>query len=224
MTGPAKRTASRRWTDHDTALWYACDIDDKLRTGRRAELPRVAMPFAMKIGGRQEQILASGSFQLADWTAVGNGQYDRNSGFFIGAGAPALAVGAVFLGANAIGNSVRKNRARRDMEPRWVWRRNGDVHVGTHGFYLQSPAGLNPWGWHALDAVQVAAPATLWIQGQSTGGPASWLLRTIWAELAFLLWTRDRNPHHPQLSAHSWLPDGWARWARTQGRIPGIER
>jgi len=222
MTGTPARSTNRRWTDHDTALWHACDVDQKLRTGRRSDLPLVAVPFALSLGDQREQIVASGRFEMATWEAVGDGSYMHKSGFFLGAGGPALALGAAFLGANAIGNAARKNKARRDQEPRWVWGTKGDLHVGTHGFYLLTPAALLTWGWHAIDSAQIAAPATLWIQGRSTTGPTSLMIRSIWAELAFLLWSRARNPRHPQLIDRSWLPAGWAAWARTHGEIPGV--
>jgi hypothetical protein len=88
--------------------------------------------------------------------------------------------------------------------------------VSTHGFYLQTQsAGLLPWSWGALVSAAMTARSSVHLQGLTAHGKGvSWLLRTPWAELVFVLWALARHPQHPQLLTGSWLPPGWVEHAR----------
>ena len=216
------RPRQKEWTDHDSALWYTWDILTKLHQGESQSLPLVAVPFAMQLGGYDERILASHEYAMAEWSAVGDGSYLHNGGFLLATGGPGVALSAAVLGARAIGNAKRKRQAIADSQPRWVWNTRGCIHVSTHGFYLQTPNGLLPWSWPPIDMTQMVAPATVWIQGQSDRGRISWLIRSIWAELVFVLWALARNPHHPQLIDGSWLPPGWPAWAAEKAHSAGL--
>lgn len=215
---PTPTASVRRWTDHDTALWHTCDVLAKLRLGQAQALPVLAVPFAMKLGGHEEWILASGNYKWARWAALSDGSYLHNDSVFFATGGVGMALTAAFIGTRSIGNARRKRRAREDATPRWVWGNPGQIHVGTHGFYLQSTTGLVSWDWGSIDMLQIDAPATIRMQGRGDSGPVNWMLTSIWAELVFVLWASTRNPNHPQLIDGSWLPTDWNGWASRQGR------
>jgi hypothetical protein len=83
------------------------------------------------------------------------------------------------------------------------------MFVSTHGFYLRSAGGLYPWSWGAVMAAELVAPATVQVHGEAQTGPVSWLLRSVWAELLFVLWALAVHPHHPQLASGAWMPPAW---------------
>ena len=217
---PTSNRSARKWTHHDTALWHTCDILNKVRQKQVSALPLLSVSFGLQLGGRAERVVASGRFRRAAWTAISDGSYMRNESVFVATGGAGIALTAAFLGGRAIGNARRKRRARDEAMPRWVRAEPGLIHVSTHGFYFQSSTGLVSWDWGSIDVIQVTAPGTVQMDGRSSDGPVKWLINSIWAELIFVLWAADRNPHHSQLISESWLPVEWKAWAASQGRAP----
>jgi hypothetical protein len=214
------RNDVRAWGPYDTALWHTCAVLNALQRDTVAALPVVGVPFAMQLGGQQERIFGSGEMTLLAWDSPGDGSYYQSGGFFLATGRGGLALTAGAAGVRAIRNAARKREAAALAEPRWMPIDSGLVHVGSHGFYLQSANGLFAWDWNSIDSAQVVEMSKLWIQGQSSSGPISWTLQSHWAELAFVLWATVRNPRHPQLIDGSWLPQHWLHWAAGQGYPP----
>ena|SRR5664279_1060187 len=104
----------------------------------------------MQLGGQQERIFASGEFSLATWAAPGDGSYMHNGGVFLATGAGGLAMTAAFAGVQAMRNGSRRRQAEALARPRWLTTDRGMLHLGSHGFYLQTDHGLFPWGWVRL--------------------------------------------------------------------------
>lgn len=215
------RDGAISWSHHDTAVWHACDIANALIAGRIHDRPVVATPFRPHLGPRhphpdnQERVLAQGGFELLTHRPVGDGSYVHDGGFFLAAGRGGLGLSAGVLAGRAIGNARRRARAAADTVPRWVPDDAGTVWVSTHGFYLQTPRGLYGWPWAPIVSAQLVGPGALHVQGgESVGGPVSWVLRSDWAELVFVVWAMNVHPGHPQLVDGGWLPPQW--WARCQ--------
>lgn len=210
----------RVWGPYDTALWHTCAVLHAVRTNTLQTLPAVGVPFAMQLGGQYQKIFGSGAMALLGWESPGDGSYYRSEGFFMATGRGGLALTAGAAGIRAMRNASRKREAAALAEPRWMPIDSGVVHVGTHGFYLQSTRGFFAWDWESIHSAQVADMGKVWIQGQSSAGPISWILESHWAELAFVLWAMARNPQHPQLIGAAWLPPHWMPWAAEQGYPP----
>lgn len=211
---------TRVWQDYDSALWHTCTVLAAAGQDRLHEVPGNAVPFAMQLGGAEERIFGSGQFVLSSWEAPGDGTYHRTGGFFMATGGAALALTGVVAGVTALRNSARRREAAAMAQPRWLPVDQGLIHVGTHGFYLQTINGFHQWGWNCVHSTIITGPGSIWVQGQSVQGPISWRINSHWAELAFVLWATTCHPHHPQLIDGSWLPPHWITWATHHGYPP----
>lgn len=214
------------WSQHDTAVWHACDIASALLMARIHERTVIATPFRPHLGSQEsplageERVLALGGFELLTHRAVGDGSYVHDGGFFLAAGRGGLGLSAGVLAGRAIGNSRRRARAAADTVPRWVPDDGGTLWASTHGFYLQTPRGLFGWPWAPIVSAQLVGPGALHVQGHSVGGPVSWVLRSDWAELVFVLWAMHVHPGHPQLVNGGWLPPQWGARCEAAGHTP----
>jgi len=47
------------------------------------------------------------------------------------------------------------------------------------------------------------------LQGNGQDGATSWIIKSPWSELLFVLWALAVHPAHPQLLTAGWLPPGW---------------
>lgn len=115
---------------------------------------------------------------------------------------------------------MRRRQALAAAQPRWLPMDHGLIHVGSHGFYLQTPTGFHAWGWGSVHSGQVIDAGKTWVQGRSERGPISWVIDSHFVELTFVLWATVCNPRHPQLIDGSWLPPHWMPWATAQGYPP----
>lgn len=209
MRKKQKQTDEGAWTARDDALWTTAEIAVLLRRGLLDQRHPLPVPFAMRLGGYDERILAHGPFQLFSWTAPGNGEYMHNTSSLIATGRGGIAMMAGFAAVRAMGNSSRRREAAALSQPRWMQIDQGTVAVGNFGFYLHGPSGVHPWGWHGVYVASLTAPGQLSIEGMGEHGPVRWLLNSDWAELIFLLWASVCSPQHPQLSGAAWLPQEW---------------
>jgi len=203
MTTPAQ------YTPHDAAIWHTRAMLQALGDGRVEGLPQVPTTFPPQLGPG-ERVVASGRFELLTFRPLGNGTYDHQGGFFFATGRGGLAASAAVAGVRAMGNSRRRAEAAAAAVPRWVVDDVGVAFVSTHGFYLDTGHALLPWSWHAVDSMELVAPGAVHLRGQGSAGPVSWIVRSDWAELLFVLWCLVRHPGHPQLTAGGWIPAGWA--------------
>ena len=202
-------TDDSQWTERDDALWSTAEIAVLLNRGSLEQRRPLAVPFAMRLGGHEERILAHGPFQLFSWTAPGDGSYMQNNSMMVATGRGGLAMMAGFAAARAIGNSSRRRQAEAMSQPRWMQIDHGTLSVGNFGFYLHTPSGIHAWSWGGIHLASLTAPGQLSIDGMSDGGPVKWLLNSDWAELVFLLWASVCSPQHPQMTARAWLPEDW---------------
>lgn len=210
----------RPWDDHDTAIWHTLDILAAVLTSQLQERPATMSPFPPSMGPG-ERMLSQGGYDRLQYMAAGDGSYD--SSMFIAGGTGVLGLGllAGTALASAAGNASRRSRAQEAAQERWRPLDSGLLWISTHGFYLQNPHGLLPWSWPAVTSAMVAGPAAVHLQGQTDGGVAvSWIVRSHFAELLFVLWALYRHPGHPQLVTGGWLPPGWAEHARAHGHLP----
>jgi len=69
---------------------------------------------------------------------------------------------------------------------RWIPADQGLIHVGSQGFYLQTPTRFHAWDWGSVHAAQVTGIWKAWIQGQSERAPISWVIDSHSAEPTFL--------------------------------------
>lgn len=201
MRGRWQGGVTGTWTQHDTALWHTLDILAMRLTGTLDRRPTVLTSFA-HAWGPDETILAQGPYELMQFTAADGGS------FLIG-GTGGL--GLALLAGTAIYSANRRTEK---------WRRvdQGQLSVSTHGFYLASAAGLRPWSWDGIDAVTVAGPGAVYLQGRSDQGAAvCWGVGSDWSELLFVLWALARHRQHPQLLDGAWLPPGWTARAAHHG-------
>jgi len=95
---------------------------------------------------------------------------------------------------------------------------HGGLYVSAYGFYLHAARGVFRWPWSAITAAEMVGPAAVHFNGDGERGPISWILRSDWSELVFVLWALPEHPRHPQLRTGAWLPPGWLSWAATQYR------
>lgn len=56
-----------------SALWTTAEIGVLVVRGQLEHRQPVPVPFAMRLGGYEEKILAHGPFELLSWTAPGDG-------------------------------------------------------------------------------------------------------------------------------------------------------
>lgn len=216
MTGQQTRT----WGPYDSALWHTCAVFSAVQKGDFERIPGVGVSFALRRLDLGERIFGSGEMTLSSFTAPGDGSYTHSGGVFMATGRGGLALTAGAAAVRAMGNSSRRRRAEAMAQPRWMPVDSGLMHVGTHGFYLQTVHGLHRWGWESLDSAQVIGVGKVWIQGTSHDGPISWIIESHWSELLFLLWALTLAPQHPQLLDGSWIPPHWIAWATEQGYAP----
>ena len=132
------------WTWRDDELMWTCRIVADVQAGRpRWELPNLSTPFP-PVYSRDERTLAIGKFQLADYVALGDGNW--SSPGFVALGSP------WFMAGTLLGSSIAKNRARSraaaDAVPRWVWIAQGTLYTTTHGWHMYTPK-LMSWGVRA---------------------------------------------------------------------------
>lgn len=215
------------WTARDDALWTTAEIAVLLRRGELDRRHALGVPFAMRLGGHEERILAHGPFELFAWDAPGTGEYTYNTSSLVSTGRGGLAMMAGFAAARAIGNASRRRHAEASAQLRWMRLDPGTVAVGNFGFYLHTATAIPAWNWSGIHQASLTAPGMLSIDGMSDAGPVRWLLKTHWAELIFLLWASVCSPHHPQLTGRTWLPEEWLTkamvYATDNSSYPGPE-
>lgn len=214
---PEARTAT--WSQHDTAVWTTCEIASALLANDPDRLPSLAAAFPPHLAG-SELLLASGGFALMTHRAIGDGTYVRADGSTVATGRAGVVLTVGAAAARAAGNRRRRAQAQADAVPRWVLDDQGSLWVSTAGFYLETVQGLFPWGWDAIRSCRLVAPGSVHLQGEGDNGPVSWILRSDWAELVFVLWAMARHPNHPDLSGGRWLPPGWVERCRAAGLAP----
>lgn len=202
------------WTDSDTALWHTCRIAYGLETTNTLQQDAVATMFPLAAG---ERALAVGSLTIDEYTAAGDGTYQRSTFIAGGTGAFGIALLAATAGGSAVANAKKKAKAARDAAQAWRHHTSGQITVTDQGFYIHDPQGLWRWDWGSIDLLQVAEKRTVVMQGRSTRGPLTWRLSSDWAELVFVLWAHARHRQHPQYLTGEWVPAGWAQWAAELG-------
>jgi len=158
-------------------------------------------------------MMASGQFELLEYSALSDGSYTRHSGFAIG---NPLFMGA-FFGAQAIANASNRRAAQRAAMPRWHVIDQGVITVSTYGFYMETPTSLLKWGWDSIDSLEVVQESVALMRGRSTKGPVQWALHSDWAELVFVLWASAVHPNHPQFASPAFVSAEWIAKAHAKG-------
>jgi hypothetical protein len=210
------KSAERAWTDRDSALWHTCEIAVDVAAGRHPKsAPTVATAFPPSFGPG-EVVWASGPFRLLDHRAPGDGTYQENQSFFFATGRGGLAATAAVAATRAAGNRSRRRAAEWAAQPRWMQIDQGTVYVSSHGLYLHTVNAVLTWSWTSITAATMVGPGDMHFNGDSVSGPISWILRSDWAELSFVLWAIARHPQHVQLLTGGWLPPGWLEWCASQ--------
>lgn len=207
------------WSVHDTAIWHTCDIAAAVIQDDIDRRPAVYAAFPAHWEA-SERMLASGGFQRFAYHAAGDGSYVHDSSTYFFSGKRGLALTAGLLAFTAAGNARRRRNAAAMAAPRWRPVEEGEVTISTHGVYFRTVHGLYPWAWAGFAAAEIMAPECVAVQGESVHGPASWIVRSVWAELIFVLWSFSVHPRHPQLLSGSWLPPGWRDRAQAAGYWP----
>ncbi|MCA0438311.1 MAG: hypothetical protein LCH98_17875 [Actinobacteria bacterium] len=201
---------------HDAAIWKTLLVNELSDVNRFHEVETVPVLFAPQLAP-DERFVAAGHFQLYDYGAVGDGTYERNSGFFFAAGPAGLALTGGVAAARAIGNASRRSRAASDAIPRWKVIDQGQIWVSHLGFSMRGQQSFLVWDWPSILAVELIGPGRLCFDGESDRGRIRWILQSDWAELAFTLWARARHPQHPQFVGRTWIPPGWAERTIARG-------
>lgn len=196
-------------SSHDQAIGRTVLVNQALDAGRLAEVGPIGTVFAPPFGP-DELMLGAGPFQLLEFCAAGNGQYERNGGFFFATGRYGLAMTAGVMAAQAFQNSRARQAAADAAQQRWRQVEQGWLTVSDHGFHFQTPQGLLTWSYSDVMEASLTAPGQVMIAGQSTNGPVRWIVVSDWAELLFTLWARARHPRHPQFVGRTWIPAGWS--------------
>ncbi|MBV9487206.1 MAG: hypothetical protein JO246_14245 [Frankiaceae bacterium] len=207
------------WTDHDGAIWHTFDIAAAVLGGSVRERPELSSPFPPQAGAA-EKMLVSGTFQLLAYGAPGDGTYRHQGGFILAGGVAGLALTAASVVGRQAGNARRRNAAVAAATPRWMPVDSGNLWVSTHGFYMHTAQGLFAWTWPQINTAQMVGPGDVHIQGDSTTGPISWIIRGNWSELLFVLWALAHHSQHPQLISGGWLPPGWLDHCAAHGNRP----
>ena len=171
-----------------------------------------------------EVALAAGALVADSFRPGGGGSRPRSVPIVLGAGPVGLALAVGSLAARAASNATRLSQAAADAHPAWRPDFAGTIFVTTHGFVIQTAAGLQHWAWESVDLMQVTGFNSAILQGRSDTGPVTWRLTSEWTELVFALWALARHPSHPQLLDGSWLPANWLPWATAQGYRPHLDR
>lgn len=173
-----------------------------------ASLPTVHAPFPPQFAA-DERLWAVGPFRLHDFRALGDGTYMQDQSWAFGTGVLGVGLMAATWGTRIIGNNRRRAEAEAAMVPRWVEIDAGELHAGTHGFYLRSPQGFGAWSWPSIFSAEMLGPGWLRFDGDARHGPVNWSVVSDWAELLFLTWAAARHPQHPQLVNGTWWPGIW---------------
>lgn len=214
-----RRQPGPAWSQHDSAIWHTVEIASSALAGTLHERHALASPFPPQIAP-DEQLLAQAPFELLIHHAKGNGSYQHDGGMFYATGRGGLVMTAGVAAVRAAANRRRREAAAADAIARWRLADQGTVWVSTDGFYLQTTRGLFLWGWGAIQSAQLCNPASVLVHGAADHGPVSWIIRSDWAELIFVLWAFCRHPNHPTLRHGAWLPSGWVERCRAAGFAP----
>lgn len=209
------------WTPRDEALVRTLSAVQAVLNNNLSSGPRVLVPFALRSGHPEEHTVADSPYRLWVWQAVGDGSYIRDQSIFFatGRGATGFMVGS--MAGQMLANSSRANQAARDAQPRWVLNTHGQITVSDYGFYLHTSASVSWWPWGDISLMELTAPATVQMLGQSTTGPVRLQIDSNLAELLFCFWALACNPQHPQFTSGTWIPDAWVeKVKRLQGDVP----
>lgn len=204
-----------QWSEHDSALWITCEVAAQLARGAIVEPPqRFAAPFPPRLEPGEE-FWGGGGFEIARYFARGDGSYTHHSGAFIGGGVLGLTLGAGMAAGRAIGNAGRRRAAEHAATPRWHTVDSGELYVTCAGMYLRADQGISSWSWFDVVMADMVGPRQMQFQPH---GSEQLILRSDWAEMAFMLWALRRFPTHHQLLTGGWLPEGWL--SRAAARHP----
>ena len=213
-------------TNTDMARWIACDTYRRLHARESLEPVAGVQQTLRPRFSDTEQMLATGPHELFECSPTGDGSYrPHNSGWWIVTGIlffPALIVWIIVAMVNDHRNSVDQKEAWQAAQPHWHLVETGQVTVSTHGLYLETSTGVSPWDWEAFDSVTMQGESAVLLRGQSTTGSVSWILRSDWAELVFVLWAAAVHPTHPQYQANSFVTTEWVNKIHALGyTLPG---
>ncbi|MGE9783980.1 hypothetical protein [Janibacter sp. G368] len=201
---------------HDVSIWRTVEVMQKQDRGLSRDIAEVSTVFAPQLG-RGERMLGSAQFRLLSFTSAGDGSYMHQSGggfLAVGSGpliAASLAASGLLALGRAAGNASRRNAAAQAAAHQWRQIDAGVVVVSDHGFYMQTPTALNPWGYGAISGAEVIAPGCVAFTGSSQSGPVHWVLISNLSEMLFTQWARQVHPTHPQYIGHGWIPHGWVQ-------------
>lgn len=203
-------------SDHDVAIWHAVECLQKLDRGASDQLPRQQTTFAPQMG-RCERVMSVASYNRLVYTSLGDGTYYQTGGapfVAVGSGAvlgASLAASGLIAMGTVVGNSRRRAAAQDAAQVQWRVVEQGHLYVSTHGFYLHTAYGLNPWPFDCVTSAEMIAPGCMLLSGNGAEGPVQWVVNSIQSEFLFTQWARRVHPGHPQLVSHSWLPRGWVQ-------------
>lgn len=214
-----RRQPGPSWSQHDAAIWHTVEIASSTLASTLHERSALSSPFPPNIA-LDEKLLAHAPFELLSHHMLGDGSYQHRGRPFYATGRGGLAMTVGVGAARAVANRRRSAAAARDAVPRWRLADRGTIWVSTAGFYLETTHGLFPWGWGSVQSVQLCGPASILVHGNADHGPVSWIIRSDWAELTFLLWAFCRHPRHPSLRHGAWLPPGWVDRCTVAGFEP----
>jgi len=203
------------WDTSDRAKTLTFSVYERLINGQPLQPVAPARTVIRPKHSVDEMMLASGQFELLEFSAVGDGTYYQHTGFAVG---NPLFMGA-FFGAQAIANANNRRAAERAATPQWHVIEQGILTVSDYGFYLETQASLWDWDWGSIDSLEVIAESNSLMRGQSTKGPVTWIIHSDWAELVFVLWAAAVHPAHPQFRSASFLSAECA--ARASAHIHG---
>lgn len=210
------RSGVSDWSEHDSALWHACDIATAVLNGAVAARTPVAAPFPPQISD-DEVVLVHGGFELSTYRATAAPVAPATSGSILATGRMGLALTAGAAMARASAQRRRLEAEREAARPRWVVDDVGGLWVSTSGFYLETPRGLLPRAWGSVRSAVLHEPGVVQLHVTSPAGETSWMLRSHWAELLFVLWAIAVHPAHPSLATAAWLPEGFTRRCEVAG-------
>lgn len=210
---PAPRRQVPPWTPLDDFLLYTCDVIADVIEGRVHQRPLVPSVVRLEPGDRA---LACGQAERFTMRAAGDGSYRHSNMFAVGG--PTFVAGT--LAVNAIGNSVRRNNAARDAQPRWMPDGFGDITATMRHVRFVHPIAPLSLYWNGLDAVDLPAPGVFQASFQDIHGHGYTSIRmhSPWASLMFALAALDSFPAHPRLLSATWLPPYFEHHAAAHGR------
>lgn len=167
------------------------------------------------------QFWARGPFEVMDFRAPGDGRYVRNDGFFFATGAGGLAATVVGMAARSAGNRSRRRAAEAAAQPRWITIGTGDLYLAPSSFTMAPGNDVWTWPYGSVKSAEMVSPGQMRFTGLAGGDrPINWILKSDWAELAFVSWAVRHHPQHPQMQNSRWLDDpatagpaGSATWA-----------